>query len=98
MTIPRELREAMQVEVRAAIEAGDSALDHVEADVRLFGDREDLGRRGSRQEKRQLGKRGHVVTAKAAGVAAGDGAANENKIETTLDAAPSWRHSGSHDT
>ena len=25
-----------------------------------------------------------------------DAAANENKTETILDAAPSWRHSGSH--
>ncbi len=75
----RDLREAMQVEVCPAIEPGDAALDHVKADVRLFGDREDLGCHEPRQEKSDLGKRGHVMAAKSAGVAAGDWCSSQRR-------------------
>ena len=75
----------MQVEIGPAVQPGDAALDHVEADVRRLGDREYLGGRRSVGKNATCGKRGDVMTAKPPALQLRTG------VAPSADKRESWR-------
>ena len=73
------LTEAMQVIIRAAVEARDPAGYKIKADVRLLSDRQHFVGQISREEEGDARKGRDVAAAEPAGVAAADGRSSKRR-------------------